>query len=122
MPERVAPADLKLKLEVIASREASRRRETTGNRLAEMIRPVTRWITTAMQPPALPTAGGFASAMILFGLLSPSLALRSAPVSPADIPTGLYTGASIKSSLPLAYDGAEMLVELTVDEEGRMVE
>ena len=122
MPRRMAPSDLHTNLQVIGSQEASRRRTTRGSRAVALWNRVRTQVNELMRPVALPTAGGFASAIVLFGLLAPSLALRSAPVDPDDIPTGLYTEVSVKSSLPLAYDGDEMLVELTVDEEGRMVD
>ena len=122
MPQRIAPPELDLKLRVLGSQEASRRRQTRGSRAVAVWQRVRNWANELMRPVALPTAGGFASAIILFGLLAPSLTLRSAPVEPYDIPTALYTEASVKSSLPLAYDGDAMLVELTVDEEGRMVD
>ena len=122
MPQRIAPPELDLKLRVLASQQASYRRQTRGSRAVAVWQRVRSWANELMRPVALPTAGGFASAVVLFGLLAPSLALRSAPVEPFDIPTALYTEASVKSSLPLAYDGDEMLVELTVDEAGRMVD
>ena len=44
-----------------------------------------------MRPLAIPTAGGFAAALVLFSMLAPSLAVRGGSVSTADTPTGLYT-------------------------------
>jgi hypothetical protein len=122
MPVRVPPADLDLRLRVTASREASRRRLSANGRVSFWQERVRMWFADLMRPLALPTAGGFVSAVILFGLLAPNLAVRDVSAQTADIPTSLYTEASVKSSLPLGYDGAEMLVDVTVDEEGRMVE
>jgi hypothetical protein len=73
-----------------------------------------------MRPLAVPAAGGFASAVLLFGMLAPSLATRAATPT-ADIPTALVTEASVKSYLPLGFD-EDLAVEITVDDQGRMVD
>ena len=62
------------------------------------------WTENLMRPLAMPTAGGFASAVILFGSrcpsgYSPSLAIPMPAM--IDVPTGLYTEASVKSICPV---------------------
>jgi hypothetical protein len=121
MPERLPGPDLNLRLRVIASREASLRKQG-GGRLGPLRRRLERWAEELMRPLAIPTAGGFASALLLFSMLAPSLAVRAQSGAIADIPTGLYTEASVKSSLPFGYDGQDVLVEVYVDGSGRMVE
>ena len=122
LPAQIPAADLKLRLQVLASREASRQRQFRSGRLAFWMHEFRQWMDNLMRPIAIPTAGGFFSALLLFATLAPSLAVRGVPASLVDVPTGLYTEASVKSSLPFGYDGQEVIVELTLDEGGRMVD
>lgn len=122
LPAQMPPPDLRLRLQVVASREASRQRQFRSGRLAFWKNEARHWVDELMRPIAIPTAGGFFSALLLFATLAPSLAVRGVPASLVDVPTGLYTEASVKSSLPFGYDGEEVVVELTVDEGGRMVD
>lgn len=122
LPNRTPPEDLQVRLRVIASREASRRRTMPQGKLAALAYHLNQWMAELMRPLAIPTAGGFVSALLLFGVLSPSLFVRAAVTATADTPTVLYTEPSVKSSLPLEYDGEAMLVEVALDEEGRLIE
>ena len=122
LPSRTPPEDLKVQLRVIASREASRRRTIPQGKFAAVWYHFNQWMAELMRPVAIPTAGGFASALLLFSMLSPSLFVRAAVTPTADTPTVLYMEPSVKSSLPLEYDGEAMLVEVALDEEGRLIE
>ena len=122
LPVQAPPPDLRVQLQVLASREASRQRQIRSGRLAFWFRELRHWMDELMRPLAIPTAGGFVSALLLFAVLAPSLAVRGVPASLVDVPTALYTEASVKSLLPFGYDGGELVVELTVDEGGRMVD
>lgn len=122
LPRRTPSEDLKVQLRVLASREASRRRTVPQGKFAAMWHHFNEWMSELMRPIAIPTAGGFVSALLLFGMLSPSLAVRGVAVESVDIPTGLYIGASVESSLPLAYEGESLLVEVALDKEGRMID
>ena len=79
-------------------------------------------VNNLMRPLAIPTAGGFVSALMLFGVLAPSLAIP--PVTRAnDVPTVLYTEASVKNFLPIGFEGdGDLVVEITVDENGKLVD
>jgi hypothetical protein len=122
LPAQIAPPDLRVQLQVLASREASRQRQFRAGRVGFWLREFRHWCDQLMRPIAIPTAGGFVSALLSFAMLAPSLAVRGVPASLVDVPTVLYTDASVKSSLPFGYDGQEVIVELTVDEGGRMVD
>jgi hypothetical protein len=122
LPQRTPPVDLKIRLKVLASREASRRRTVPQGSFAALWFHFNQWFSELMRPIAIPTAGGFFSALLLFGVLSPSLFVRGAVTRSADTPTVLYMVPSVKSSLPLEYEGEAMLVEVVLDEEGRLVE
>ena len=122
LPTHVPPEDLRMRLRVTASREASRRRTVPEGTFAALWYHFNQWFSELMRPIAIPTAGGFFSAILLFGVLSPSLFVRGAVTQSADIPTVLYMEPSVKSSLPLEYDGEEALVEVALDQEGRLIE
>jgi hypothetical protein len=122
LPSRPVPEDVQLRVRVIASREASRRRTIPEGKFAALWYHLNQWMSDLMRPVAIPTAGGFVSALLLFGVLSPSLFVRAAVTSTADTPTVLYMEPSVKSSLPLEFDGEAMLVEVALDEEGRLIE
>jgi hypothetical protein len=122
LPAQMPPSDLRVRLQVVASREAMRQRQLRAGRWAFWATQCREWLNELMSPIAIPTAGGFVSALLLFAVLAPSLAVRGVPASLVDVPTGLYTEASVKSSLPFGYDGQEVIVELTVDQGGRMID
>lgn len=122
LPVRTPSVDLKLRLRVAASREASHRRTVPQGLLPAMGYHLNQCISMLMRPMAIPTAGGFLSALLLFGVLSPSLFVRGTVRTSTDIPTGLYLEPSVKSSLPLEYDGEAMLVEVALDQQGRLIE
>ncbi|MBC7926351.1 MAG: zf-HC2 domain-containing protein [Bryobacteraceae bacterium] len=116
--------DVRMKLRISASREAARRRSRKN--VADMWRTWygdwKLWTDNLMRPLALPTAGGFASALVLFSAFASGLTVTTSPASRGDIPTGLYTEASVRSYLPLGlYDG-DLMVELTIDDQGRVID
>lgn len=126
IPRLQAPARLTDQLLVIASKEASRQRRRVSWRSTLLY-----WrdrfsvlFDNAMRPFAIPTAGGFVAALLLFGTLAPSLMVRGVPLPgvPGDVPTGLYTGASIRSFVPIGSTDEEIDVELTIDGQGRLVD
>lgn len=122
LPPRVPSPDLKMRLKVLASHESSRRQQVAAKRSAGWKHRLNLWLGELMRPLAIPTAGGFAAALVLFSMLAPSLAVRGATVGTADTPTGLYTVASVKSTLPFGYGGEDLLVDVSVDEFGRMID
>lgn len=122
LPSRQPPEDLKVRLRVIASKEASRRRTIPQGKFAALWYHFSQWTSELMRPVAIPTAGGFISALLLFGVLSPSLFVRAVATPVADVPTALYMEPSVKSSLPLEYDGEATLVEVALDQQGRLID
>lgn len=124
MPVRVPPSELQTSLRIIASRESQRRRTraTWVTWLAAVREDLRVHVNNLMRPIAIPTAGGFVSALMLFGVLAPSLAIP--PVTRAnDVPTVLYTEPSVKNFLPIGFEGdGDLVVEITVDENGKLVD
>lgn len=116
------PAELMSRLQVLGSREALRRRrraslESFFNHLREEAR---LFFQNMMRPYAVPAAGGLASTVILFALLSPALTIHRGVLE--DVPTGLSTEAAIESSLSLGISGEYMdiVVDVWVDDQGKM--
>lgn len=127
MPVRVAPAGLNTRLKVVASQELVRQktRASVPAMWADWLATFRLWRENLMRPLAIPTAGGFLSAVVLFGILpigmlSPSLAIPMATIT--DVPTGLYTQASIKSVSPVGFNDEDVVVELTIDDQGRILQ
>lgn len=74
-----------------------------------------------MRPLALPFAGGIFSTVALFSLcLIPMYPMRGD--DSFDIPTGLTTEATVKYTAPIGGSCGEVVVDVTVDEFGRMVD
>jgi hypothetical protein len=106
-------------LQVLASRERARWNATKTVPLA-----LSTWavniklaIDNLMRPLAVPLAGGLASALLSFGLLVPTLGFRPSVMN--DVPTGLYTAATLVEVAPYSINNDEAVVELYVDAKGQ---
>jgi hypothetical protein len=123
LPVHKPPAEFSTRLRVIASRESYRRRSRVSWKAWwHAWKQDTRlWMNNLMRPLAIPTAGGFFSAVLLFGVLAHSIA-PGVTASANDIPTVLYTGASVKSFMPLGFEAKDLTVEITLDENGRLID
>jgi hypothetical protein len=127
MKHRTPPADLQMRLRVMASREAQRRRNRASLAAvwASWRGDFRLWAANLMRPIAIPTAGGFFSALLMFGALAPHLAMPGATVRAADdIPTVFYVEPSVKGHIPIGFDSDEddLTVEISLDEEGRITD
>lgn len=123
LPSRVPPPELTTSLRVIASHERKRRiaRLTFANCFASWRDHARLTLKNMMRPLALPVAGGIASAMLLFGVLVPDLTFEMHPVH-SDVPTGLFTAASVKDVYWPTIGEAEIVVDLTIDDQGRLTD
>lgn len=123
--ESQIPDHVKMSLRVVASREAHRRRMYAGLRgwvrqRAELFQLT---VNNLMRPLALPAAGGLMSAVFLFSMVLTNYhGIQRQPVD--DVPTILATAASMKTSLFLAEElNQELLnIDVLVDEQGRAIE
>ncbi len=123
LPARVPPAGLTTSLRVIASRERQRRleRHTWGRALATWYERMCMVSNEVMRPLALPFAGGVVSAIVLFSAwLVPTYPLRAS--GGVDVPTMLTTQATLKGAAPTGVSKGDVVVEVTVDGEGRMAD
>lgn len=124
LPRTAPPERLSTALRVMASKERAR---VIAKRRGVWMLPdrVRLWPDNLMRPLALPFAGGLISAMLLFGMLIPTFALRRGGGS--DIPVALFTEPYVKAQAPFAsFDNNaidfDIDVEVTVDSQGRMVD
>jgi len=124
MPVARVPARLATQLQVIASRERARNlaQPTFAAAMRCWWENARLTIDNLMRPLALPAAGGLASAVLLFGMLMPTLVFQHQFLN--DVPSGLYTQsqASIDNLAAFDYNHTEdFVVQLTIDERGSVV-
>lgn len=116
LPRLAPPPELSVRLRVLASRERakaarSRSRWRDGLELA---------VSNLMRPLALPLAGGLCSTVVLFSMLVPAFTMPQRAVA-RDVPTVLFTDVSVKSTAPIGFSFGEAVVDLRIDEQGRIV-
>jgi hypothetical protein len=115
LPAPASPADLAMRLRVMASRERTR---SLKPRLDRAVEDLHLALHNLMQPLALPMAGGLLSAMLLFMALVPTFTFWR---TPGDVPTGLSTGAALKSLAPIGFNYGDAEVDLIIDGNGSIV-
>ena len=59
------------------------------------------------------------SAVALFGMIMPSIAIHARPVL-NDVPTGFFTDATAKYSAPMGLAESELVLDVVVDSGGRV--
>jgi len=120
IPKASVPAELTLRLRVTASKvRAESARVSVWNKWRDRFELAAK---NLMRPLALPLAGGLCSAVVLFSALVPTFhSTYKAPSSAWDVPTMLATEPSVMCTAPVAFPDAEAIVDLTIDEQGRMV-
>jgi hypothetical protein len=120
------PAGLRTSLRVLASVERQRivSRQVASRTLSRRIDWRDRFhlfSTNLMRPLALPFAGSIFSTVALFSLcLMPMYPLHRD--NSYDVPTGLTTEATVMQTAPIGGGCGEVVVDVTVDESGRMVD
>ena len=120
---KIPPEALRTSLRVIASRERQRRLERRS--LASMLH---TWRESAqlffdnvVLSLALPAAGGVFSTVVLFSMfVVPAYPLLSSGT--ADVPTILNTPVAVKSMAPFSVGDTDVVVDVVVDEQGRMMD
>jgi len=117
LPKKTPPPELGLRLRVVASRHLHRQRRGRFERTLDRL---VLDFEDMMRPLAVPLAGGLMSTIFLFAMLVPSLAVRISFAH--DVPIGLTTEATLKSAAPISFDSGDAVVDVTVDDQGRMLE
>ena len=107
-------------LQVLASHERARRVAGPWRTALEACRLA---INNLMRPVAIPFAGGLASAMFLFSMLTPTLTIRAADAR-TDVPAyhWLYTQGTMIDTPPFSFQGNEIEVVLTLDRNGQITD
>lgn len=121
LPQQELGGTLQARLRVMASQEAARarKRRSLALRLADLAESAGIWIDNLMRPYALPVTGGVMSAVMLFSAIAPAYPMRQS--IEGDVPTRVLTEASLATSFSLnLMDDEEMVVDVTVDGDGRM--
>lgn len=117
LPRRLPPLELASSLRVLASRELHRRAHG-GSPWRDRLR---LFAKDLMRPLALPFAGGVCSTVVLFSMcLAPTYPVRGS--STFDVPTMLTTEATVKGTGPIGASGGDVIVDVIVDGQGRMVD
>ncbi len=124
LPRLRASKDLTMRLRVAASRHLAERRRLESWRTAAVywFDLARVWCANLMRPVAIPAAGGLLTAVLLFSMLAPTLAVRAASTG-EDVPTILSTEAAVKQSiLSFGVIQGDIVVDVLVDDNGRMVD
>jgi len=124
LPVKVPSAELRTSLRVIASRERQRRLEHRN--LAAMFKfwqdRAYLFFDNVVRTVALPVAGGVCSTLVLFSMfVVPAYPLLTTH-GDVDVPTILKTPGSVKSMAPFSVGDTDVVVDVVVDEQGRMTD
>jgi hypothetical protein len=123
LPRRVPPSDLTTRLRVIASRERTRRGifATMQSAAAHYRERAMLVFENLARPLAIPAVGGVAAALIILGIAAMQYPIPAHARS-YDVPTVLYTEASFKNMGLFPLDTEEVVIDLTIDESGRVLD
>ncbi len=123
LPRLRAPLALTTSLRVIASRELARQRRWRGMAqvYASVIMDLKLWFNNLWRPIALPFAGGLMTSSLLFSMIVSSYPLRGHSLE-EDVPTVLYTEATFKSMVPIDFSENDLIVDLVIGDEGRVLD
>jgi hypothetical protein len=122
LPMETPPVRLTSQLRVIASHERMRRlaRRSVSSVLRHWCEQLRLTTDNLMRPLALPFAGGLLSAMVIFGMLVPTLNFRHD--FGHDVPTAFYTDPSLAEVSPFDFTTDDVLVEFMVNEKGQIID
>jgi hypothetical protein len=118
LPEKTVSPLLRTRLRVIASRERSRQelRRNLAARMAELRSRAKLVFDNLLRPIAVPAAGGMLASFLCFGAIVDTLHYH--PEWQNDIPVGLYTQVAFDNVSPFSVDGKDVMVQLTIDQNG----
>jgi hypothetical protein len=125
LPRRKAGADLNVRLRVMASREAHRRRLLGSPRelAAEAWWRGKLLLDNLVRPNALPVTGGLVSALFLFLSIAPAFPMRQIILN--DVPMRVATSATLLSAFSISAPSGppeDVVLDVDVDSEGKVVD
>jgi hypothetical protein len=120
LPEMSVSPLLHTRLRVIASRERSRQalRRNLAARMADLRSRAKLVFDNLLRPIAVPAVGGMLASFLCIGVIVDTLHVH--PVWDNDIPFGVYTQVMIDDVSPFSLSGHDVMVELTVDKDGKV--
>jgi len=118
LPEKSVSPLLRTRLRVIASRERSRQAlcRNLAARMAELRSSAKLMFDNLLRPVAVPAAGGMLASFLCFAAIVDTLHYH--PEWQNDIPVGLYTQVAIDDISPFSVNGKDVMVQLTIDQNG----
>jgi len=119
LPVQAVPPLVETRLQIIASRERSRRflRLNPAAWLRDKLSSAMMAFDNFLRPYAVPATGGLLASCLCFSLLAHTLQLRPYLVD-NDIPIGLFSEMTIDDVSPFSFSGKDITVEVTVDANG----
>jgi len=120
---KVPSAELRTSLRVIASRERQRHleRRSFASIWNSWQGRAYLFFDNVVRAMALPVAGGVCSTLVLFSMfVVPAYPLLTR--GDADVPTILKTPVAVKSMAPFSVGDTDVVVDVVVDEQGRMMD
>jgi len=122
LPRYKPPAYLSVRLRVAASRERVRQMRRSSLRAwkRSIDERLSLFFQNLMKPFAVPVAGGLISAVILFGMLAPNLAVQRHMTG--DVPSTLATSPILQSSMSFGLSDQDIVVDLIIDDQGRVID
>ena len=123
LPRPASPTGMTTSLRVLASRERERaaHKVTWKTQLRNWMGHAHLAIENVMRPLALPVAGGVFSAVTLFSVWVVPAYPEFARTG-SDVPTQLSTEARVKGFSNIATSGEDIVMDVTLDERGRVVD
>ncbi len=123
LPQRRPSADLAMRLRVLASHESARRRCpcVASAKFAHVDLDFRLFADNLMRPLAIPTAGGFVSALLLFAVLAPGLTTRGAAARQRCSHRSVHRGFG-SLIIPLGLYNENITIEVTIDGDGRVID
>lgn len=124
LPQRPVPAQISMRLRVIASRERVRAERGRGvfARARHLVDRIDLFFHNLMRPLAIPAVGGLLSTVVLFGAMLPTFATHRAPGADTPLNDALFTEATVRAVLPVSFTDDNIAVDVLIDESGRMID
>ena len=117
LPTVKVPELAAMKLQVLASH---RRKGQLPTAISQWWSRMRLAFDNLLKPLAVPAAGGIMASFLCFGVIVDTLQYR--PDWRDDIPVGLFTQVTMDDPSPFGCLGQDVIVQLTVDENGRVTD
>jgi hypothetical protein len=123
LPVQAVPPLVATRLQVIASRERSRKllRMNPGAWLRDKLSSAMMAFNHFLRPFAVPATGGLLASCLCFALIAHTLQLRPYLVGD-DTPIGLFSDMTIDDVSPFSFPGKDVTLQVTVDASGKVAD